>query len=97
MILIVRERKRGLSKRIETNAPAGQPLIRLIIPFSAKINMNIQKEENFEGIEFNGIQDIKDIKSKSFYNCTFINCDFTESDFHFHFYPIVYLKIQISV
>jgi len=45
--------------------------------------MNIYKEENFEGIEFNGIQDIKDIKSKSFYNCTFTNCDFTESDFSF--------------
>jgi len=45
--------------------------------------MNIQKEENFEGIEFSGIQDIKDIKSKSFYNCTFTGCDFTESDFSF--------------
>ena len=45
--------------------------------------MNIQKEENFEGTEFNGIRGIKDIKSKSFYNCTFTNCDFTESDFSF--------------
>ena len=44
---------------------------------------DIQKEENFEDIEFNRIQDIKDIKSKSFYNCTFKNCDFTESDFSF--------------
>lgn len=45
--------------------------------------MNIQKEENFESIEFNGIRGTKDIKSKSFYNCTFTNCDFTESDFSF--------------
>ncbi len=27
--------------------------------------MNIQKDENFEAVEFNGIQDIKDIKSKN--------------------------------
>jgi len=58
-------------------------LARAVIPFSAKINMNIQKEENFESIEFSGIQDINDIKSKSFYNCTFTNCDFTGSDFSF--------------
>ena len=45
--------------------------------------MNIQKEENFESIEFNGIRGITDIKSKSFYHCTFTNCDFTESDFSF--------------
>jgi len=39
--------------------------------------------EIIENIEFTGIQVIKDIKSKSFYNCTFTNCDFTESDFSF--------------
>ena len=43
--------------------------------------MNIQNQENFEHVEFDGIQDVKDIKSKTFLNCSFKDCDFTESDF----------------
>jgi len=43
--------------------------------------MNILKHETFENIEFCELNDIKNITSKSFYDCKFIDCDFTESDF----------------
>ena len=43
--------------------------------------MNIQKDECFENIDFNGIREVEDIRSKSFEKCTFTDCDFTNSDF----------------
>jgi fluoroquinolone resistance protein len=43
--------------------------------------MDIQKHDTFENIKFIELNDIKNIKSKSFYDCKFVDCDFTESDF----------------
>ncbi|MEJ2054952.1 MAG: pentapeptide repeat-containing protein, partial [Calditrichaceae bacterium] len=45
------------------------------------MTMDLIKEQSFENEELNGLKNITELTSRSFYECTFQNCDFSGTDF----------------